>query len=448
MEASHPQGDTYSGVLEPGGFGALPLVSDTSESIIIILNSELPGGIHFNIQTPADGSNRIVDPFAVGGLADVEYQTYGDGEGHEIQAYKFRPAEIGVYTALLENPATNVPIAYSLELWIESNVALEVRVDPNDIRLGESVSVTAHLTKNGLALPGATADARVWRPDGSLDVVLLLDDGQGADLAAGDGIYTGEVASNSQPGIHQVDVTASSSLGPITLFRREATASLRVRSNAATFTGAFSSGTTDANSDSVLDNLWIEGSILNNEPGVFLAVGSLTDLAGNPVAKAGALISLASAQTVTFRIYFDGSDIFASRRNGPFVLSSLELLDGSAGFVVTDSLQNAHTTVTLLWNEFGLLARTQFKRGDVNTDGIVDISDGIAILDFLFSGQADLDCTDAGDSNQSGRVDVSDAAYLFGFLFVGGLAPPPPFPFCGTSEGNDVGCAKYPPCQN
>jgi len=124
----------------------------------------------------------------------------------------------------------------------------------------------------------------------------------------------------------------------------------------------------------------------------------------------------------------------------------MELLDGSAGFVVADFLQNVHTTALHSWNEFGLVAVTKFKRGDVNTDGNVDLSDGIAILDSLFTGQAHLNCADAADANQSGSVDVSDAAYLFGFLFLGGLAPPPPFPLCGTSDGNDVGCESYPPC--
>jgi hypothetical protein len=445
-DISHPQGDTYSGVLEADGLGALPLVSDTSESIIIILNSELPGGIHFNIQTPADGSDRLIDPFAAGALPDVDYQTYGDGEGHEIQAYRFRPSEIGTYTALLENPATNAAIAYSLELWIESDVALEVSVDPQEILPGETARVSAHLTKRGLPLPGATAGARIWRPDGGLDVISLLDDGQGADLAAGDGIYVGEVPSSSQPGIHQVEVTASSSVGPVTLFHREASASLRVRSDAAKLAETFSSGTTDPNGDGVLDSLWIEGSVIGKDPGIFLVIGSLSDPAGNPVAKGGALFSLDGPRTITFRLYFDGSDIFASQRNGPFALSSVELLDGSAGFVVAGSLQNAHTTDMHLWNEFGLLSPMKFKRGDANTDGKVDISDGIAVLDFLFTGQTSLDCEDAGDANRRGGVDVSDAAYLFSFLFLGGPVPPEPFPTCGTAEESVAGCAKYPPC--
>ena len=43
-----------------------------------------------------------------------------------------------------------------------------------------------------------------------------------------------------------------------------------------------------------------------------------------------------------------------------------------------------------------------FRRGDVNDDGGVDISDPIGVLDYLFNGSQAIDCLDATDVNDTG----------------------------------------------
>jgi hypothetical protein len=67
-----------------------------------------------------------------------------------------------------------------------------------------------------------------------------------------------------------------------------------------------------------------------------------------------------------------------------------------------------------------------FKRGDSNDDGNVDISDGVRTLRFLFLGEAAPPCLNAADVNDDGVLDLSDAVATFGFLFLGALIPPPP----------------------
>jgi hypothetical protein len=94
-----------------------------------------------------------------------------------------------------------------------------------------------------------------------------------------------------------------------------------------------------------------------------------------------------------------------------------------------------------------------FKRGDVNADGKVDISDGIKALGYLFLGEAAPACLDAADANDDGDVDISDATKIFGFLFLGEAELRAPGPFaCGPDpsadrvEGGDLGCGAYAPC--
>ncbi len=87
----------------------------------------------------------------------------------------------------------------------------------------------------------------------------------------------------------------------------------------------------------------------------------------------------------------------------------------------------------------------QFRRGDVNADSLVNITDPIATLNFLFTGDGSPPaCEKAADANADGLVNISDPTYTLNFLFVGaGNPPPPPFPDCGPEpdgSSTDLTC--------
>jgi hypothetical protein len=97
-----------------------------------------------------------------------------------------------------------------------------------------------------------------------------------------------------------------------------------------------------------------------------------------------------------------------------------------------------------------------FHRGDPNSSGTTDISDGITIFGFLFLGNpAALGCLESADTNNDGKLDISDGIYLLSWLFTGGPEPVDPGPTgrpCGvdpdeTGSPGDFGCVEYPPCQ-
>ena len=90
-----------------------------------------------------------------------------------------------------------------------------------------------------------------------------------------------------------------------------------------------------------------------------------------------------------------------------------------------------------------------FRRGDTNGDGQVDLSDGIATLVFLFNAGERPGCEDAADADNSGNIDLSDGIYTFQYLFLGGAPPPPPGPNeCGEDPMpfDDLGCENVGPC--
>ena len=81
--------------------------------------------------------------------------------------------------------------------------------------------------------------------------------------------------------------------------------------------------------------------------------------------------------------------------------------------------------------------RPRFRRGDVDDDAVVTISDVVFQLDYLFRGGPRPACFAAADTNGDGSIDVSDPTYLLLYLFVGSLAPPAPFPDCGGTPADE-----------
>ncbi len=77
-----------------------------------------------------------------------------------------------------------------------------------------------------------------------------------------------------------------------------------------------------------------------------------------------------------------------------------------------------------------------FKRGDVNQDGVLDLSDPVSLLLYLFS-SGSITCEKAADMNDSGALDIADAVYGLQYLFAGGTEPPAPFLGCGTDPTED-----------
>ena len=74
-------------------------------------------------------------------------------------------------------------------------------------------------------------------------------------------------------------------------------------------------------------------------------------------------------------------------------------------------------------------------RGDANHDGMIDISDPIALLDSAFVTGQVLPCPGAADANGDSSWNLADAIHLLLFLFAGGAPPAAPYPACTEVPG-------------
>ena len=83
---------------------------------------------------------------------------------------------------------------------------------------------------------------------------------------------------------------------------------------------------------------------------------------------------------------------------------------------------------------------TTFVRGDANSDGQINLTDGISILGYLFSGTAEPACFAAAKATGSpGGLSITDPVFIFTWLFSSGDDPPPPTPSAGSYLAADCG---------
>jgi hypothetical protein len=91
---------------------------------------------------------------------------------------------------------------------------------------------------------------------------------------------------------------------------------------------------------------------------------------------------------------------------------------------------------------------TPFRRGFINGDSRVDISDAIGVLKWLFQGGEPPGCEQSADVNNDNQTDVSDAVFLLSWLFAGGFEPPAPFQSCSPDpDGGTLPCARSAVCE-
>lgn len=105
----------------------------------------------------------------------------------------------------------------------------------------------------------------------------------------------------------------------------------------------------------------------------------------------------------------------------------------------------------VLWDRAGRnslspAGHSPFVRGDANQDGVVDISDGSFILNYLFRGGSAPGCADPADANDDGVIDISDASHIYGFQLLGTAQMPAPYPNPGydPTSNDPASCGDRP----
>jgi hypothetical protein len=75
------------------------------------------------------------------------------------------------------------------------------------------------------------------------------------------------------------------------------------------------------------------------------------------------------------------------------------------------------------WDDLLVSRERPYLLGDATGDGVVDASDVVYLLNYLFVNGPEPKPLEAGDANCDGVVDIADVVYLLNYLFVGGPSP-------------------------
>lgn len=118
---------------------------------------------------------------------------------------------------------------------------------------------------------------------------------------------------------------------------------------------------------------------------------------------------------------------------------------GAADFrlLVTDGGRLCIDSVTLILGDLGPPPDPTFHRGDVDQNGLLQLTDAVQVLSYLFLGTATRvpSCLDAADADDNGEIQLTDAVRILGFLFLGNAPPPAPGPppeTCGSDPSADT----------
>ena len=87
----------------------------------------------------------------------------------------------------------------------------------------------------------------------------------------------------------------------------------------------------------------------------------------------------------------------------------------------------------------------RFARGNCNADGVVNLSDAVFLLNFLFLGNLEPRCQRACDVDRNNALNLTDAIFLLDYLFRGGRTIEPPLSCEVDLQPSSVGC-ETPAC--
>ena len=280
--------------------------------------------------TLVDPNGQTIDPaFAAANPGIVTYT-----EDANAATYYFPNATAGTWQMVLQ--AVSVPTngaTFTTFAAFDSNVTLTGSADQQWYIPGASATITATL---GGSPSSATVTANILRADGITDTLPLS--------SIGGWQYQASYTVPAAPGYAEVRLVASGMTASSLSFERGTSLAFQISPNTFILNNTYS----DA----------LVASDLNVTVGINAAVSGkvglsadLVDGNGNFVAH-GLTIQDVVAGTPTLTLQFDGADIFASQRNGPYTLTNLLLTDETGATLVTQQAQAVYTTAPYLYTDF------------------------------------------------------------------------------------------------
>jgi hypothetical protein len=335
--------------------------------------------------------------------------------GGRMEAYAFSVAEAGTWTAEVRAASVTDTIVYAVDAWLpESPIVFSGQAAPAAVHAGEVLTLTGTVLETGAPVPGAEVVATIALPDDTTRQVSLLDNGSGADLIAGDGIYSAQFAETSQPGDYRIQFRATGTgLAPTPSFSRGDFDLATVSRSSSSFAGTYRDSGIDTDGDGLFNQLLVEVDLSITHAGTYRVFGVLTDSAGNT--HQAHVVSVFDSGPAVATLRFDGKALFQNGVDGPYRLSVIRMAeeDEVALLPVAEAI-DVHQTGAYSYRQFQhpplLLTGGGSAVGvDTNGNGLFDLLNVAVDVEVDFAGfynwsarLLDADGNELGFAAQSG----------------------------------------------
>jgi hypothetical protein len=355
-----------SGTITAGQMFLYPVGVDTLTQVSFLLSWDV-GELYINLIDP---TGRVIIP-----TTEDANITYSEDRTNNSSGQLFLSGKVAGYDIV--SPVVGlwqVQIIAASQLpgdqanWMlitthDSHVSISVNPETPWEPLNSIVQITSIVEADGIPITNAVVKSSVIHPDGTVQDIMLHDDGVHGDGAVNDGVY-GNSFVGTQFGIYGLSAKATGTWDGIP-FSRIAVSEVQIASGTASISGTYNDQGIDLSSDGLYDILQVEVPIVVISGARFMVFGELRSANGALLATANAAGDLATGQQ-TLILYFKGEEIWANAGNGRFKLSNLTLLDmNTTGLPVKiDYAEMAYTTKSY--------SREEFQRPDVFLTGVTE----------------------------------------------------------------------------
>ncbi len=138
---------------------------------------------------------------------------------------------------------------------------------------------------------------------------------------------------------------------------------------------------------------------------------------------AGYIAAIPRGSGLIYQIYVkvkESTPVGVQTQIAPFNPIDVPPYDDSRSCQYADLTGDINVDPTLVAGTLEVIALVY---GDCNRDGLVNISDGLFLIDYIFGGGAAPNPPVLGDNNCDEIVNITDVVYLIEFIFAGGPEP-------------------------
>lgn len=303
----------YSGELRPGETVTATVPIDAAGEARFYLRSQ-GGELTFHLVDP---QGHRLDSDSIGERG--EYFSLGLAD---FQSYLVRSAQPGPWQVVVGRPqGAQAALRFTGYALTASSLSLTVGTGGTFHPEDQPVVITASLRQGELPVPRARLEAEIGRPDGDVDRLVLLDDGEHQDGQPHDGVYGATYRPPGAGGYYTLFVTVQGDG-----FARTAERVFAVSPGTARLAGTYAEAGVDADRDGRFDSLALQVGVEVRASGDYLVAATLLDRQGGELARVVQPLALSvGLQTVT--LHFPGRALAEAAVDGPYTVGRVLLLD-------------------------------------------------------------------------------------------------------------------------